>query len=319
MLRIRSGRGCRGPSNGTWRRIVAGFLFLLAGAAASDAARRLASAQPRARQTGRPVRYGGIKRAYGQLKADVRRALDIPIMIKELGSPPPKPLQVFEYGPSRLTYLLNPKKYRYQYVCVVSRMGTVEEGVWHKRRAPINWWRVPPFHLRIVRPNPAGMLDYMIAKKKINLIKKDVTIKRTDKRTGEVVRFTRPMFMVERTEVNLPRHLRKYVKAKKDGKNWEDRRRSVGRWGPSSDEKVGEKAVMELLGEAGIASKEEAESMFKRVDEDGEEYDIRDVMEFARTSDGRRALTKLEEKERRREAKKNKKQQQKKQQKKPRQ
>lgn len=59
-----------------------------------------------------------------------------------------------------------------KYVCVVSRMGKVEEGVWHRRRAPVSWWRVPPFHIRIVRPNPAGMLDYMIAKKKVKLVKK---------------------------------------------------------------------------------------------------------------------------------------------------
>ena len=87
----------------------------------------------------------------------------------------------------------------------------------------------------------------------------DVTIKRTDKRTGEVVRFTRPMFMVERTEVNLPRHLRKYVKAKKDGKNWEDRRRSVGRWGPSSDEKVGgEKKRKEMRNKNGRQCKKKS-------------------------------------------------------------
>ena len=61
---------------------------------------------------------------------------------------------------------------RYQYVCVVATMGTVEEGIWHRRRAPVRWTRQPPFHVRIVRPNPAGMLDIMLAKGKIKLAKK---------------------------------------------------------------------------------------------------------------------------------------------------
>lgn len=59
-----------------------------------------------------------------------------------------------------------------QYVCVVARMGTVEEGIWHRRRAPVRWWRIPPFHVRIVRPNPAGMLDHMIMTGKLKLHKK---------------------------------------------------------------------------------------------------------------------------------------------------
>lgn len=64
-------------------------------------------------------------------------------------------------------------------------MGKVEEGIWHRRRAPVSWWRVPPFHIRIVRPNPAGMLDYMIAKKKVKLVKKVRKMKGTNRVSGK--------------------------------------------------------------------------------------------------------------------------------------
>ena len=47
---------------------------------------------------------------------------------------------------------------------------------------------------------------------------------------------------------------------------------------------------MELLGEAGIASKEEAESMFKRVDEDGEVSDMRPTHLHYRTDDMTRSF-----------------------------
>lgn len=69
-------------------------------------------------------------------------------------------------------------------------------------------------------------------------IGQNVTVKRTDTRTGEVEEITRPMSWVERTDVELPRHFRKYAKAKKAGKKWEDKRRSIGRWGPSPKEKA---------------------------------------------------------------------------------
>lgn len=66
----------------------------------------------------------------------------------------------------------------------------------------------------------------------------DVTITRTDNKTGEVLEVTRPMTTVERTEVDLPKHLQKAFEAQRKGKEWKDTRRSKGRWGPTPDEKV---------------------------------------------------------------------------------
>lgn len=275
-----------GRSVGTWLKLAVGLVFLAAGTIASDA-----SAQPQA-----PQKYQAIKRAKEKIKSDISRLLETPKITKELQSVPPKPLQVFEYGPSRRAFLRNPKKYKYQYVCVVARMGTVEEGIWHRRRAPINWFRVPPFHVRIVRPSPAGMLDYMLTKKKIKLVKRDVTIRRTDNKTGEILEVTRPMTTVERTEVDLPKHLQKAFEAQREGKEWKDTRRRKGRWGPTPDEQAREDGVMELLSEAGISSMEEAESIHKRVGKNGEEYDQRDFLRYARTPEGKKALQKAAKK-----------------------
>eukprot|EP00904_Undaria_pinnatifida_P009130 jgi/Undpi1/5347/HiC_scaffold_2.g00628.m1 len=274
---------CRqhGRSVGTWLKLAVGLVFLAAGTMASDA--------PMQKNV---VKYGALKRMKTKILTDFSRLLETPKIIKELQSVPPKPLQVFEYGPSRRAFLRNPKKYKYQYVCVVARTGTVEEGIWHRRRAPINWFRIPPFHVRIVRPSPAGMLDYMLTKNKIKLVKRDVTITRTDNKTGEVLEVTRPMTTVERTEVDLPKHLQKAFEAQRKGKEWKDTRRSKGRWGPTPDEKAKEEGVMELLAEAGITSMEEAESIHKRVGKDGQEYDQRDFLRYARTPEGKKALKK---------------------------
>lgn len=75
-------------------------------------------------------------------------------------------------------------------------------------------------------------------------IGQNVTVKRTDTRTGEVEEFTRPMTWVERTDVELPRHFRKYAKAQKAGKKWEEKRRSIGRWGPSPKEKASDCIIL---------------------------------------------------------------------------
>lgn len=59
-----------------------------------------------------------------------------------------------------------------QFVCVVATRATVEEGIWHKRQAPSTWLRQPPFHVRIVRPNPVGMLGHMLGTGKIKFVQK---------------------------------------------------------------------------------------------------------------------------------------------------
>lgn len=66
----------------------------------------------------------------------------------------------------------------------------------------------------------------------------DVTIRKTDNKTGEVLEVTRPMTTVERTEVDLPKHLQKAFEAQREGKEWKDTRRRKGRWGPTPDEQV---------------------------------------------------------------------------------
>ena len=65
-----------------------------------------------------------------------------------------------------------------------------------------------------------------------------MTIRRTDNKTGEVLEVTRPMTTVERTEVDLPKHLQKAFEAQREGKEWQDTRRRKGRWGPTPDEQV---------------------------------------------------------------------------------
>lgn len=57
-------------------------------------------------------------------------------------------------------------------MCVVATTGSVEEGIWHRRKAPKKWDHQPPFHIRIVRPNAAGLLDLMMAKRKVKLATK---------------------------------------------------------------------------------------------------------------------------------------------------
>jgi hypothetical protein len=88
---------------------------------------------------------------------------------------PPKPLQVFEWGPiSREQWRQNREKYSYQYVCV---MDQESGGVWYQRKAPRYWSdEHPPFHVRIIRPNWAGMALEAMGKGKarIRLVQKDV-------------------------------------------------------------------------------------------------------------------------------------------------
>lgn len=50
----------------------------------------------------------------------------------------------------------------WQYVGVFAKSGRIADVVWHVRKAPTNWTRDPPFHMRIVRPTPAGILHYML-------------------------------------------------------------------------------------------------------------------------------------------------------------
>ncbi|CAN0204924.1 unnamed protein product, partial [Ectocarpus fasciculatus] len=126
-----------------------------------------------------------------------------------------------------------------QFVCVVATTGTVEEGVWHKRRAPRMWSRQPPFHVRIVRPNPAGMLGHMLGRGKIKLATKDVTMRRTDKRTGRSVEITQPMTVVDRMDDKLPKNVQEMMAAQQEGSEYTGTRRDTkGRWGPSNIQEV---------------------------------------------------------------------------------
>lgn len=79
---------------------------------------------------------------------------------------PPRP--AYERGCLRCAALLSAP---FQYVCVVSRLGDFEQAAWHRRKAPTNWVDEPPFHMRIVRPTPAGILHYMLTTGKAELQK----------------------------------------------------------------------------------------------------------------------------------------------------
>ncbi|CAM9580239.1 unnamed protein product [Scytosiphon promiscuus] len=288
------GRRRRAGCVGTWLKVAAmGLAFFAAGAAASDAS------GGRLPPPFTPGKYGAFRGFVDQVRVQVA-TLSAKLggkdsqLYTEMNSCPPKPLQVFEYGPSRPTWARDPKKYKYQYVCVVATMGSVEEGIWHRRKAPSRWFRQPPFHVRIVRPNPAGMLDHMLAKKKIRLATRNVTIKRTDKTTGEVVEKTKPMTVVERTDVELPPHLQDMLEAEKEGREWKDPRPTKGRWGPSTLDEVKEEGVMEFLAEAGIETPEEVEDITKVIDTEArEKFDLRRYFDYGDTARGYRRLRKI--------------------------
>eukprot|EP00903_Cladosiphon_okamuranus_P021437 g19705.t1 len=283
----RSGRGV-----GTWLKVaVMGVVFFAARAGASDPAAGQRGGAPPAV----PNKYSALQEMSRNMRGRLAGAVaklqgKDTQMYWEMNSCPPKPLQVFEYGPSRPAWYRNPSKYKYQYVCVVATMGPVEEGIWHKRRAPVRWTRQPPFHIRIVRPNPAGMLDYMIAKGKVKLAKRKATIRRTDKRTGQVVEHTKPLVVLERTDgADMPKHIADMLEAQKEGREWKDPRPTKGRWGPSNIEEVKEEGVMELLAEAGIETQEEIEDLTKVIDkETGEKFDLRRAFDFGDTTLGYR-------------------------------
>eukprot|EP00752_Nemacystus_decipiens_P013370 g11837.t1 len=282
-----AGSSRSGAGVGTWLKVAAvGVAFFAAGAVASDPAAAQGGNAP---QPG-PDKYGALrevgKSVQGQLSAVVATLRGKNSQIyAEMNSCPPKPLQVFEYGPSRPAWYRNPSKYKYQYVCVVATTGPVEEGIWHRRRAPVRWTRQPPFHLRIVRPNPAGMLDIMLAKGKIRLAKKNVTIRRTDKRTGDVVEQTKPLVIVERRdEADMPKYVAEMLQAQKEGRDWKDPRPTKGRWGPTNIQKVRDEGVMELMAEAGIETTEEMEDVTNVIDkETGERFDMKRFYDFGDT------------------------------------
>ena len=102
------------------------------------------------------------------------RATDKISAVEEI---PPRPLQVYEYGPSsREEYRRNKKYYKYQYVCLMDGEGM---ATWHKRRMPLFWrGKKPPFHVRIVRPNLAGMLYFLLSNDKIRVdwVEEEVTM-----------------------------------------------------------------------------------------------------------------------------------------------
>ncbi|CAM9119355.1 unnamed protein product [Pylaiella littoralis] len=278
---------------GTWLKLAAvGLALFAAGAVASS---------PSTMQPGQS-KYNGFREFSWNVRSvfefvKVRfQGTDVQIY-NEMNSCPPKPLQVFEYGPSRPAWMRDPKKYKYQYVCVVATTGSVEEGIWHRRKAPRRWTHQPPFHVRIVRPSPAGLLDIMMTKKKVKLVEKDVTITRTDKRTGEVFRRTKKMTRLERCkDGKMPKHVAEMLRAEVEGREWKDTRATKGRWGPSNLKEAEEEGVLELMAEAGIETPEEMEDVHKVVDpETGEKFDLRRYMDIGEFKEGYKALTKADE------------------------
>lgn len=66
-----------------------------------------------------------------------------------------------------------------------------------------------------------------------------MTITATNEKTGTIKQVTRPMTVVERTDKDLPKRLRKKIKAIEAGEQWEEKpRRSQGRWGPTDDKEA---------------------------------------------------------------------------------
>ncbi|CAM9393058.1 unnamed protein product [Chrysoparadoxa australica] len=89
------------------------------------------------------------------------------VMVEAAEATPPRPLQVFEYGPStRKEWRNSKKKFKHQLVCLIDREGG---GTWYKRSYPWLWWKNPPFHVRIVRPNYPGMLHFLLNNKVVKV------------------------------------------------------------------------------------------------------------------------------------------------------
>ncbi|CAN0033236.1 unnamed protein product [Ectocarpus sp. 6 AP-2014] len=293
----RRGGGCVG----TWLEVAAvGVLaFFAAGAAASD----------RSMRVGGMEKYGGLREISDNIRLQLA-ALRSQVggeesqLSKEVNSVPPKPLEVFEYGPSRQAWMRDPEKYKYQYVCVVATRATVEEGIWHKRQAPRMWSRQPPFHVRIVRPNPVGMLGHMLGTGKIKFAQKDVTMRKTDKRTGRSIEITQPMTVLKRMDGKLPKNVQEMMEAQEEGREYTGTSRpSKGRWGPSNIEEVKETGVLDLLRQADINTPEEADDVTKMVDlQTGKKYDMKRYFDYANTKRGHKNLAKVDRKTRARRA-----------------
>ncbi|CAM9526272.1 unnamed protein product, partial [Hapterophycus canaliculatus] len=107
-------RGRREGCIGTWLKVAAmGLAVFATGAAASD------SAGGRAPPPFAPGKYGGFRNFVDEMRVQMA-TLKSKLggkdsqLFTEMNSCPPKPLQVFEYGPSRPTWARNPDKYKYQ-------------------------------------------------------------------------------------------------------------------------------------------------------------------------------------------------------------
>jgi hypothetical protein len=82
---------------------------------------------------------------------------------------PPRPLQVFEYGPrDRDEWERNKAMYKYQYVGLQEEEGG--DPRWIKRKMPRFRGDKPPFFVRLVRPNVVGMLYFLLNDDKIDVI-----------------------------------------------------------------------------------------------------------------------------------------------------